>query len=276
MLIRITANTNEVTVRPDNHTIEIKPVVNEIRFYATGVYAVQGGGGSASEIEMRNNGTYIQWKLESETTWNNLIAIADLKGADGTNGTNGTNGKEIELQKTSTYIQWRYVGETWVNLVALADIKGEQGIQGVQGTTGATGVAGKTAYQSAVDGGYTGTESQFNTDLSVVSNKVDKVTGSSLIADSEISRLAAGKLVKTITTATLTVAGWSTNNQTVSVSGVTASNLVVVAPVNTRVNTDNYSLSRIICTAQGSGTLTFNCDLTPTAEITVNVLIYDN
>jgi hypothetical protein len=65
MLIRITANTNEVTVRPDNHTIEINPVVNEvtvrpdnhtieinpvvneIRFYATGVYAVQGSGSPA-------------------------------------------------------------------------------------------------------------------------------------------------------------------------------------------------------------------------------------
>ena len=53
MLIKITANTNEITVRPDNHTIEIKPVINEIRFYATGVYAVQGGGGGGGGSNIR-------------------------------------------------------------------------------------------------------------------------------------------------------------------------------------------------------------------------------
>lgn len=58
----------------------------------------------------------------------------------------GTNGKEIELQKSTTHIQWRYVGDTeWTNLVALADLKGskgdkgEQGIQGVKGDKGDTG-----------------------------------------------------------------------------------------------------------------------------------------
>ena len=34
-------------------------------------------------------------------------------------------------------------------------------IKGLKGDTGATGVAGKTAYQYAVEGGYTGTETEF-------------------------------------------------------------------------------------------------------------------
>lgn len=43
----------------------------------------------------------------------------------------GTNGKEIELQKSTTHIQWRYVGDTnWNNLVALSDLKGEKGDTG--------------------------------------------------------------------------------------------------------------------------------------------------
>ena len=44
------------------------------------------------------------------------------------------------------------------------------------------GADGKTAYQSAKDGGYTGTEANFNTDLSAVSSKQDETvfdTGSS-------------------------------------------------------------------------------------------------
>lgn len=49
-------------------------------------------------------------------------------------GIDGTNGREIELQATATYIQWRYVGETaWKNVIALSSIKGPQGIQGAVG-----------------------------------------------------------------------------------------------------------------------------------------------
>ena len=44
-------------------------------------------------------------------------------GPKGDTGAAGTNGKEIELQKSETHIQWRYVGDLdWKNLVALADI----------------------------------------------------------------------------------------------------------------------------------------------------------
>lgn len=39
----------------------------------------------------------------------------------------GANGKSIELQKTSTHIQYRQEGGTWTNLLALADLKGDKG-----------------------------------------------------------------------------------------------------------------------------------------------------
>lgn len=48
-------------------------------------------------------------------------------GETGATGAAGKDGKEIELQKTSSYIQWRYVGGSWNNLVALADLKGDKG-----------------------------------------------------------------------------------------------------------------------------------------------------
>lgn len=75
----------------------------------------------------------------------------------------------------------------------------------------------------------------------------------------------------TATTATLTVAGWSGGTQTVSVSGVTTTNNVIVsyAPSSKTdwVNADIY------CSAQGSGTLTFTCTTTPTNNVTANILI---
>ena len=61
----------------------------------------------------------------------------------------------------------------------------------------AQGNPGKTAYQSAVDGGYTNTEPQFNTDLSQVNNKVDKVAGKGL-STNDFTNTLKGKLDSTI------------------------------------------------------------------------------
>ena len=66
------------------------------------------------------------------------IKAAGTDGKDGINGINGTNGKEIEIQKTDLYIQWRYKGGEWQNLVALADILGPSGQNGTNGEDGRT------------------------------------------------------------------------------------------------------------------------------------------
>ena len=76
----------------------------------------------------------------------------------------------------------------------------------------------------------------------------------------------------TTTTATLAVNDWSNNSQTVNVTGVTASNLVQVAPAP--ASNSDYVSGGVLCTAQGSGTLTFTCTTTPTSAITVNVVIF--
>lgn len=70
-----------------------------------------------------------------------------------TGGGSGGTAREIELQKSDAAIQWRYVGdEEWTDLVLLEELKGEKGDPGE---------GGKTAYQYAQDGGYTGTEEEF-------------------------------------------------------------------------------------------------------------------
>lgn len=62
-------------------------------------------------------------------------------GNTGANGIDGDDGREVELQKSATHIQWRYVGEvSWTNLVALADIKGDTGAAGSDGSDGYTPV----------------------------------------------------------------------------------------------------------------------------------------
>ena len=44
------------------------------------------------------------------------------------------DGREVEMQKSATHVQWRYVGEeTWINLIPLADITGPSGANGADG-----------------------------------------------------------------------------------------------------------------------------------------------
>lgn len=84
-------------------------------------------------------------KIDNVTLSNNVLTfIANSKNIKTitlptSTTSEGTNGKEIELQKSTTHIQWRYVGDAdWINLVALADLKGIDGAKGDKGNTGAT------------------------------------------------------------------------------------------------------------------------------------------
>ena len=70
---------------------------------------------------------------------------------------------------------------------------------------------------------------------------------------------------------TLAVNDWSSNTQTVNVTGVTASNVVFVSPAP--ASASDYASAGIVCTAQGAGTLTFTCTTVPSNAITVNVVI---
>ena len=72
-------------------------------------------------------------------------------------------------------------------------------------------------------------------------------------------------------TVTLLAANRSSKSITVSATGVTASNTVIVSPAPANIN--DYALNSIYCSAQGSGTLTFSCNTEPTVDIDVNVLI---
>lgn len=47
---------------------------------------------------------------------------------NGTDGLDGSDGRPVELNRNSTHIQWRYLGDVaWINLLPLLDIKGDPG-----------------------------------------------------------------------------------------------------------------------------------------------------
>lgn len=73
------------------------------------------------------------------------------------------------------------------------------------------------------------------------------------------------------TTITLASANWSSNTQTVNVTGMTATGVVLVSPIP--ADQADYTSAGITCSAQGSGTLTFTCDTAPSSDIDVTVVM---
>lgn len=70
----------------------------------------------------------------------------------------------------------------------------------------------------------------------------------------------------------ITVANWNaTTTCTKSVTGVTASNSIIVSPAPASIA--DYVSAGVYCSAQGSGTLTFTASSTPTADLVVNVMV---
>ena len=70
---------------------------------------------------------------------------------------------------------------------------------------------------------------------------------------------------------TLTVAGWSGNSQTITVSGVTTNNAVIISPAPSSYL--SYGEFGVYCSAQATNSLTFACDSTPDVALTVNIFI---
>lgn len=77
-----------------------------------------------------------------------------------------------------------------------------------------------------------------------------------------------------IQTATVTLAadGWDSLSQTVSVSGVTATNIVQISAAS-KADAEAWMAGGIWCDAQGSGTLTFSCTSAPEDDVEINALI---
>lgn len=101
-------------------------------------------------VSIRQDSGEIQYKY-ADGNWQKIVSLEDLKSKD--NGTNKEDGKkessksdsrEIEIQKNSLYIQWRYAGESeWKNIIAYSDLKGKDGRDGRDGVDGQNGRNGR-------------------------------------------------------------------------------------------------------------------------------------
>jgi hypothetical protein len=131
-----------------------------------------------------------------------------------------------------------------------------------------------------IDGTGTGTvqsvndiQPDANGDVTLNAGDIPTPGGSDVATDlSSLSTAVANKANPSVATSvTIAVADWSNKACTKSVSGVTASNNIVVAPAP--ASHLAYGEAQIRATAQGSGTVSFACESVPDAAVTVNVLI---
>ena len=219
---------------------------------------------------------------DSYTVKGLYATLADLQAAHPT----GSAGDAwfVGTAEDNVVYQWDVDQAAWVNVGALKGPQGETGATGAAGADGADGADGKSAYQSAKDGGYTGTEAQFNTDLAAVSGKQARITASGLLKGDGAGGVSAavkgtdyaGPPVRV--SATLTAAGWDVDakTQTVSVAGVTATanGSLRIAQSATDDQFTAWGAAQPRVTAQADSSITVKLAGTvPTIDIPVEVLI---
>ena len=73
---------------------------------------------------------------------------------------------------------------------------------------------------------------------------------------------------------TLLASQWTDNKQTVSVTGMTADSIVVVAPDPANDNFTAYTEAGVRCIAQAVNELAFECNEVPAVDLVVNIAVY--
>lgn len=128
------------------------------------------------------------------------------------------------------------------------------------------GAPGKSAYQAAVDGGYSGTESEFNALLANIG-----------LPKSVSVTLQASEWVNSLVNFEDDPMGTeSTDRQTVTVPGVLADETKqLIQPMPAIASQSAYIAAGIMCTGQAADSLTFSCQTVPTEDLTVYIVIQE-
>lgn len=110
--------------------------------------------------------------------------------------------------------------------------------------------------------------------LSVSANNVVEVYFEPTTANGVANKAYVDSKAPTSVAITLTTSGWSSNTQTVTVSGVSASETAqLITPTPAIASQSAYYEAGIMCTGQAANSLTFTCQTVPTSNLTVYVVI---
>ena len=108
-------------------------------------------------------------------------------------------------------------------------------------------------------------------------SKQDKITVQGIVKGDGAGGVSAAQsgvdfaLPATLYTATLTAAGWNNKSQTVSVTGVTTTNNILVMPQ--KASSEDYYTAEVEAIVQAPDSLTFACETVPTVALIVDIII---
>lgn len=195
-----------------------------------------------------------------------------LQGAKGDPGENG--GYYTPSVDGSGNLTWT-ASKGGMTPVDGTNIKGPKGDTGDAGAPGAKGDKGDTGEQGPAGAdGAPGAAATINGVNALTLNATGGLSGSQ---SGSTYTLNGNGLKPVLRTATLTTSGWSSNSQTVTVSGVVAdtnAQLIYVSPAD-KASATAWGEAGVFCSGQGANSLTFVCDSVPSANIGVDISIQE-
>lgn len=96
--------------------------------------------GGAGSMDLRVSDGYIQYSTDGGSTWTNLIAVADLKGADGAPGKDGPTGAPGKDGHSPVVTATKSGKTTTISVDGAAIATVEDGADGKPGAAGADGI----------------------------------------------------------------------------------------------------------------------------------------
>ena len=136
--------------------------------------------GGVGSMALRVADGYIQYSADGGSTWQNLIAVADLKGADGAPGKDGPTGAPGKDGHSPVVTATKSGKTTTINVDGAASATVEDGADGKPGAAGATGpagVPGKDGHSPVVTATKSGKTTTINVDGAAIATVEDGADG---------------------------------------------------------------------------------------------------
>ena len=110
--------------------------------------------------------------------------------------------------------------------------------------------------------------------ISLGGNKLEGIRPNPTDSDEAASKAYVDSQKPKYVAVNLTAAGWSNNQQTITVNGVSATETAqLIQPMPAIASQDAYISAGIICSSQAVNQLTFKCSTVPTDDISLYVVI---
>lgn len=128
--------------------------------------------GGAGSMDLRVSDGYIQYSTDGGSTWTNLIAVADLKGADGKPGAAGADGITPTIGPNGNW----FLGATDTGKPSRG-ATGAPGKGGADGKPGAAGAPGKDGHSPVVTATKSGKTTTISVDGAAIATVEDGAKG---------------------------------------------------------------------------------------------------